>query len=150
MKTVKQITKQMLLDNNYEVVNSQIISHRGKEPTVLKPKLRNNPAKHGIDYQYAQVRLTLYGKKYDYQYHRVVYAWYHGETPVDLEIDHVDGNSLNNDISNLEVVTAAENTRRRIALKYKKESETLLVQGEVINSTLLLKTGEVVNDILVY
>ena len=30
------------------------------------------------------------------------------------------------------------------------ESETLLVQGEVIDSTLLLKTGKVVNDILVY
>ena len=31
-----------------------------------------------------------------------------------------------------------------------EKSETLLVQGEVINSTLLLKTGKVVNDILVY
>ena len=31
-----------------------------------------------------------------------------------------------------------------------EKSETLLVQGEAINSTLLLKAGKLVNDNLVY
>ena len=47
-----------------------------------------------------------------------------------------------------ELAAKREAKEARIA-KEAEESETLLVQGEVIDSTLLLKTGKVVNDILV-
>ena len=43
--------------------------------------------------------------------HHAVWAWHYGPVPEGLEIDHIDGNVLNNRIENLRAVTAAENKR---------------------------------------
>jgi hypothetical protein len=47
--------------------------------------------------------------------HRVVYEAVHGEIPLGLEIDHLNGRKADNRIRNLEAVTRAENCRRAIA-----------------------------------
>ena len=41
--------------------------------------------------------------------HRVVYETHVGKIPKGFEIDHIDGNKHNNDITNLRVVTRSEN-----------------------------------------
>lgn len=41
--------------------------------------------------------------------HRVIWALVHGEWPI--EIDHIDGDPRNNDLSNLRAVTSRENSR---------------------------------------
>ncbi len=46
--------------------------------------------------------------------HKLLMTTFVGKS--DLCIDHVDGNRLNNDLSNLEYVTSAENTRRYIRM----------------------------------
>lgn len=47
-----------------------------------------------------------------YLAHRAVWELCHGAPPpADMEIDHIDGNGLNNDIENLRVVTRAINGR---------------------------------------
>jgi hypothetical protein len=43
--------------------------------------------------------------------HRLVYAYFHGACPVDLQIDHIDCVRLNNRIQNLRLATHAENGR---------------------------------------
>ena len=51
----------------------------------------------------------------DYVYlrlHRVVWALHYGEWPAG-EVDHIDGNRLNNSIGNLRMVSASENHRNQ-------------------------------------
>lgn len=45
--------------------------------------------------------------------HRVLYAWFNGEIPDGMVVDHIDGNSLNNDLDNLQLLPQTENIQRR-------------------------------------
>ena len=45
-------------------------------------------------------------------YHHAVWAWHHGRFP--KQIDHIDGNRLNNRIGNLREVSTAENLYNRV------------------------------------
>lgn len=58
---------------------------------------------------YAVVSSSVMGKTDSV--HRVVFKTFVGEIPDKLQINHIDGNKLNNHITNLEVVTASENVR---------------------------------------
>ena len=44
--------------------------------------------------------------------HRLVWEAFVGPVPVGLQVDHVDGDKSNNSLSNLQLVTASENTTR--------------------------------------
>lgn len=44
---------------------------------------------------------------------RLVYAWFHGEVPANMDVDHIDNNKFNNNISNLQLLTRRENLARR-------------------------------------
>ena len=44
---------------------------------------------------------------------RVVWAFFHGVCPSDLEIDHIDHNPWNNCLSNLQLLDRADNNRRK-------------------------------------
>lgn len=57
--------------------------------------------------------VTKDGKMKKYGLHRLILAGFTGDS--DLEVDHVDGNKLNNALSNLEYVTGDENKRRAAA-----------------------------------
>lgn len=51
--------------------------------------------------------------------HKLVANAFLGETPAGMRVDHIDGNKLNNALTNLEIVTHSENIKRafRIGLK---------------------------------
>jgi hypothetical protein len=53
-------------------------------------------------------KISINGKSF--YHHRVAWALYYGDEPSG-EIDHIDGNGLNNSISNLRVVSRVENMR---------------------------------------
>ncbi len=55
--------------------------------------------------------ITIDGKSY--QGHRVVYALHHGEIPDGFVIDHIDGNKINNQITNLRLATKSQNQANR-------------------------------------
>ena len=42
-------------------------------------------------------------------YHRIIWVLLNGDIPAGMEIDHIDGDRINNNISNLRLVTRREN-----------------------------------------
>ena len=76
-----------------------------------KTKPNNNRVKVGREAGYS----NCYGYKniglenQEYMYHRVLWVMHHGSIPRDRQIDHIDQNPQNNHISNLRIVTDAEN-----------------------------------------
>ena len=44
---------------------------------------------------------------------RVIYAWFHGVCPGNMDVDHKDGDSLNNNLDNLQLLTRQENLAKR-------------------------------------
>lgn len=57
--------------------------------------------------------------------HRLVHILYNGPIPLYYEINHIDGNKLNNHYTNLEAVTTSENEKHafRLGLQQKKLGE---------------------------
>ena len=54
------------------------------------------------------MRIQILGVRY--YVHRVIYLWVYGYLPTQ-QIDHIDGNGLNNKLRNLRSVSAVENCR---------------------------------------
>lgn len=86
--------------------------------TVKKPPYRT---RYKIGERVGSLRENGWGKKYLYfsrlkkscQVHRAIWVMEKGEIPEGYEIDHIDGDGLNNRLENLRCVTRSENFRNR-------------------------------------
>jgi hypothetical protein len=59
--------------------------------------------------QYCLIRVG----KHQIGYHRIVYILAHGPIPVGMEIDHINGNPIDNRLENLRVVSKRQNAQNR-------------------------------------
>ena len=57
--------------------------------------------------KYYMIQIRFSGMRINIHYHHAVWAWHHGRFP--SQIDHIDGDKLNNRIGNLREVTQSEN-----------------------------------------
>jgi len=64
-----------------------------------------SPTRYGARYLVVRIDKRLY------KAHRLVWAMHKGSIPSGMEIDHIDGDSTNNRIENLRLVSRAENQR---------------------------------------
>ena len=62
--------------------------------------------------KYYSVICSLGTKKIPKTVHKLVYETFKGDVPSDMTIDHIDGNTFNNNVDNLQLLSAAENTRK--------------------------------------
>ena len=117
------LTKQNLIDNGYFIEGEKVFkncnSNRwGHGVREIKQHLITGKHKYGAKKDYICVGLVITGINGDkiqrsFGLHNVIYAWYKGELPLGYDVDHIDGDSLNNNIDNLELVTHEENLKRR-------------------------------------
>ena len=117
------LTKKDLIDNGYFVEGEKVFKHRnskrsGHNIKEIKQQTITNKNKYGGGKSYIFVplkikRLNRENRQLTICLHTVIYAWNKGEVPLGYDIDHVDNNPFNNNINNLELVTHAENIRRR-------------------------------------
>ncbi len=74
-------------------------------------------------------QISCYGKTF--LVHRVVWEAFNGEIPEGLQVNHIDGNKANNNLSNLELVKPAENMRHAV--------ETGLKPGKLAEANSMAK-----------
>ena len=58
--------------------------------------------------------------KSDFYAQRIIWTWHFGQIPPGMEMDHIDGNGLNNCIENLRLATVSQNMSNRGVWKTKK------------------------------
>lgn len=84
--------------------------------------------------RYWYVNLTHNGIKKDYRVHRLVYIAYKGNIPKNMVIDHIDGNTSNNNINNLKCVTQSKNCQNlnTIYKRFKPVLQIDIVTNKII------------------
>ena len=99
---------------------------------------------------YYQIMLYDNGKSYPASIHRLVYESITGVNPTDehKEIDHLDGDRSNNSLSNLELVTHAENIHRAIKKELINYIEIIYLQKRLQLFVKCCKMGKLLQKLL--
>lgn len=101
---------------NYEVSNTGQVRRKDTGQIIRQ---WDHVGKGGVVYK--RVTLRMPGLKKNYRVHRLVALAF--LPPSDLpEVDHIDGNSFNNNVDNLEWVNSKENLRRMRERQRKSKS----------------------------
>lgn len=93
---------------------------------------------------YKYTILNVCGKRTHFFIHRLVWAYHKGQLPEGKQINHIDGNKKNNQISNLEAVTGKENIQHAYALGLRKTGRG---SGKMSSVRMLDLSG---NEILLF
>lgn len=106
---MKEIWKQVPIEGcKYDVSNIGRVRHRGK-------KMPLNPAIGSKGYFYVYIG-TFDGVQKKTTVHRLVALAFLGPYPEDCEVNHIDGDKLNNCVNNLEYITHLENARHAVMI----------------------------------
>lgn len=115
--------------SNFGRIKSLNYNHTGKEQ-ILKTKITNQ----------GREAVTLSKNKTAKMFlvHRLVWESFNGPIPNNLQINHIDENPLNNNISNLNLMTAKENSNwgthiQRVTEKNKKKIVQCDINGKSIH-----------------
>ena len=88
-----------------------LVSNRGE---ILNFNTGNQKKKSIDTYGYEVTTFFKNGKRRQFKVHRLVAELFVKDFDLKLDVNHIDGNKLNNHYSNLEWVTSFENTRHAI------------------------------------
>ena len=109
MAKAKDPTKEELRQF-FEIIDGELWrkEYVGKDGHRLKRKLVKNVANSSNGY----CLVGFNGRKV--AYHRIIWILLNGDIPAGMQIDHIDGNRINNDIDNLRLVSHRENGQNRV------------------------------------
>jgi hypothetical protein len=103
------------------------------------------------NYPSCYVRLSVEGVVYNRKVHRLVLEAWQGCPDKKLQVNHKDGNSLNNNVENLEWVTASQNQRHAVSTGLKGKGSDLynasLTEDAVHKVCQMLVNGHRICDI---
>ena len=121
---------------DYEVNRiGEVRSFKRNKPRILKPRANR--------YGYLKVNLSKNGKMKTIEVHRLVAEAFIMNPEDKPQVNHIDGNKLNNHVSNLEWATRSENIRHAYdnGLCRGKGGKLLLVPSQVHRICKLLQDG---------
>lgn len=126
MKSTKEI-------KNYEELYS--INKNGDVYSIKNGRCRK--LKTNIYTGYSVVFLCKNGKVKIHCIHRLLYENYKGYLIDGMQINHIDGNKLNNELSNLEQITPKQNTNHAYKIGLKKVEYGLKAGGRLLFEEVL-------------
>lgn len=111
----KEVIKDSEAMFGYRLIREWKITGTSKKKVVKQIKISCNTTKHkyGKDKSYPIIAWSVGNKSRVSSLSRFLYAWFKGEVPQGLVVDHIDNNSFNNDIDNLQLLTVQENLLKR-------------------------------------
>ena len=130
----------------YKILRYGIKAGRTKQKTwqKLNPCLNARYHKYsGKMNWYWLVGYSENGEPKAYPLHRLVYAWFIGNVPGNMDVDHIDGDTLNNNLSNLQLLSRAENLAKRKGFKNQWDSKKANEEVTEIAKDVNEETGEV-------
>ena len=121
---VKGLTKQDLInwgisveksDDGYIIKRTGILNGFKKDLITRECTLHNFVGKHhyGQDKSYKGIAISVNGKPKVILVSRLLYVWFIEDIPDGYDVDHIDNNPFNNSLSNLQLLTRAENIAKR-------------------------------------
>lgn len=122
----KQLTKEMLqewgiesiswdADNNEWWIDRYWFKNNSKEKRHIHLAISTAVCKHKYtqDKKYPIVTLSYKQKIICLPLSRIIYAWFNGEVPAGLVVDHINNNPFDNRVENLQLMTQAKNLEKR-------------------------------------
>ena len=98
---------------------------------VLKPSIIGRKHPYGESKMYKAYLFHENGKAYTIAEHRLVYVFFVDDIPANYDVDHIDGDTMNNSLDNLQLLTRKENLAKRT-----------LTQSEIMKLYYATKKGE--------
>jgi len=99
------------IDSTGNIYGLERLDDMGRKVSSRLLKQRINKKKYSLN-GYFKITLTKNGKRSHFETHCLVAENFIGPRPKGFVVDHIDGNSLNNNVNNLHYVTSRENTIR--------------------------------------
>jgi len=108
-------------NGRYEINNNGDI-----RSTKTKQKMHQSKAGAG----YLRINAWINKKHITKYVHRLVAEIFIGSCPNNMEVNHIDGNKLNNNVSNIEYISHSENLKHAIKIGIRKPSHISRNVGE--------------------
>ena len=90
----------------------------GKKRRVMNEHDVTTKHKYGLDRTYKMYVIGIKdgekSKQRAFLTHRLVWVWFNGDIPDQYDVDHIDDNPINNDISNLQLLSRKDNLTKRL------------------------------------
>jgi len=132
---------------------SKLIAEGWKEHPIYSNYIGNSEGKiYGLlsnkilqgNIQNEYIKICLHNIKISYPLHRFIYECFHGKIPENYQIDHINGNKLDNSISNLQALSAKDHNQKTFT-EYIR-----IKQGNTMKKKILLETLDNQENVIEY